>query len=205
MPRPRARSSVVDTSCVGELSRKIVEQPIRNHRDAVLETLAIAHDDLPARQVDVLNAQAYPFHDSQPCAVKQTAEQCVDAAKLGQQGGDFRTRKDDWQTNRRLGAGDMVEPRQVGIQHLPIEKEQGGLGLVLRRRGHVTFDRQMAEKRLDVLGPQNRRMSLAVKMDVASNPVRVSLLGPDAVVLEPDSVANAYQESRWWRRIHAWR
>ena len=46
-----------------------------------------------------------------------------------------------------------------------------------------------------VCGCLGGRMSLAVKMEVASNPVGVSLLGPDAV-LEPDRVADP-SEDRW--------
>jgi hypothetical protein len=73
------------------------------------------------------------------------------------------------------------------LQHFPVEKEQCALGLVLRRRRNAAICREMREKRLDVGSRQIDRMAATVKTDVAPDPVDVGLLGPYAVVLEPDA------------------
>jgi len=61
------------------------------------------------------------------------------------------------------------------------------LGLVLCRRRNTAIRREMREKRLDVGSRQIDWMAIAVKADVALDPVDVGLLGPYAVVLEPDT------------------
>jgi hypothetical protein len=60
------------------------------------------------------------------------------------------------------------------------------------------------EERFEVRRAELRRMALVVKMDVTSTQVDVGFLGADAVVLEPDAVADTGEESRrFWgsRRV----
>jgi len=71
--------------------------------------------------------------------------------------------------------------------HFPVENDQGALGLVLRRGGNPAIGRETREKLLDVGGRQIDRMAIAVKADVAPDPVDVGLLGPYAVVLDADA------------------
>jgi len=45
-------------------------------------------------------------------------------------------------------------------------------------------------------------VALAMKNDEASNPVAVRLLGPEAVMLEPDPVADAVEQRSGRFRLH---
>jgi hypothetical protein len=54
----------------------------------------------------------------------------------------------------------------------------------------------MRQERLDLPGSQRARVGLAVEDDEASNPIHISLLGADAVVLAPDVVAHAVEQAR---------
>lgn len=45
-------------------------------------------------------------------------------------------------------------------------------------------------------------MALAMKMDVASNPVAIRLLGADAVVLETDAFPDAVEQENGRHRLH---
>ena len=58
----------------------------------------------------------------------------------------------------------------------------------------TSVDGQMGEERFNLRRTERRPMSLAVEQDVAFNPVGLRLLGPDAVVLEPDPGSNPGQE-----------
>jgi len=109
------------------------------------------------------------------------------AAQRHQQCSRLGSREDHRQPRRRFRAYDAIEPRQFDCQHFPVEKEQCALGLVLCRRRNTAIRREMREKRLDVGSRQIDWMAIAVKADVAPDPVDVGLLGPYAVVLEPDT------------------
>jgi hypothetical protein len=160
---------------------------IGQHRHAILRSLAVADKDLAATKIDILDAPAQPFQDAHAGAVEQFADKAMRAAKRHEQRTGLRSREDHGQARRRFRAYDAIEPRQFDCQHFPVEKEQCALGLVLCRRRNTAIRREMREKRLDVGSRQIDWMAIAVKADVAPDPVDVGLLGPYAVVLEPDT------------------
>ncbi len=84
-----------------------------------------------------------------------------------------------------------LKPRQLDLQDNLVEEKQSSLGLILGGGRHLAFDGEMRQEGLDLGRAERRRMTLAVEQHVASNPVRVRLLGTDAVVLEPDLGANS--------------
>ena len=49
------------------------------------------------------------------------------------------------------------------------------------------------------------RVSLAMEMDEAFNPIEVSLLGAEGILLDPNSVADAVEQTRSGRSIHCCR
>lgn len=95
-----------------------------------------------------------------------------------------------------LGAGDAVEPWQIDIEHLAVQKQQGGEGLVLRAGGYVADRGQVGQKRLDLGRAYVARMALAVEKDVALDPVRISLFGPQAVMPGADRRAYLAHQTR---------
>ena len=98
------------------------------------------------------------------------------------------------QPARISGGNDLVQPRQRGAEDDAIEKEQRRLGLALRGRSDLALDRQVSEKRGDLVGAEIARMTAAVEMDEAADPVDVGRLGAYRVVAQPDLVANALQQ-----------
>src|ERR1700757_4196199 len=52
-----------------DLRAQPAAQSVWKHRDAVLRTFAVAHEDLAALEIDVLHAQAQRLHDAQAGAV----------------------------------------------------------------------------------------------------------------------------------------
>ena len=56
---------------MGDLLAQRPDQSYRQHRDAILVALAVAHQDFATSEIDVLDAQAHRLHDSQASAIEQ--------------------------------------------------------------------------------------------------------------------------------------
>jgi hypothetical protein len=117
--------------------------------------------------------------------------------------GHFLLGEHDRQARRRLRRLNTFQPRQLDRENFPVQEKQRASRLILRGRGDMARDRKIGEKRLDFRRAHRRRMLLAVKMDVASNPVAIRLLGANAVVLQPDPMPNLVEEPcRKRSRVH---
>ena len=125
----------------------------------------------------------------------------MNSAESTEQAVDFLHGKDDRNAGRPLRALDAGEPRQFDAENFLVEKEDGALRLVLRRRCDVAFDGEVGEKSLDVGGAQFRRMALVVKMDVTSDPVDVGLFGAQAVVFVTNAIPHSGEKARRLRHI----
>lgn len=174
----------------------------RQHRHTVVESLAVANEDLGPLEIDVLYAQPYGFHDPQARAVEKPPDEGVHAAQPIEHPQDFFAREDHRQALRRPGALDVFEPRQLDVEHLLVEEEQRALRLVLRRSGNVPRDRKMGQERFDFGRTGRRRVALVVEPDEASNPVDVRLLSAEAVVLQPNLVPHAGEQARRVGAVH---
>jgi hypothetical protein len=99
-------------------------------------------------------------------------------------------------TGKRRGrlADNVVQPWQFRAQHFPVEKQQSALRLVLRRGRHVSLDREMGQKRLDMRASHFARVPAPIEHDIAADPVDIRLLGAYAVVPEPDSIPHPVQQ-----------
>lgn len=117
-------------------------------------------------------------------------------SEVGEDGSRFVTREDDRHTLRRLGPLDVFDQPDFLTQDLLVEKQQGAEGLVLRRSADLAFHRQVRQKTPDMEGAQFLRVAFAVEQDVALDPIHVSLLGADTVVLEAANVAHLIQKLR---------
>ena len=148
----------------------------RQHRHPILVALAVADEDLAARELDVLHAQPHRLHDAQSGAVEQRADQPMDALQACQDARHLLARQDHRQTRRHPGLLDAVEPRELDAEHLLVEEQQRALGLVLGRCGNPVAHRQRGQERLDFRRAESGRVALAMENDEASNPVAIRLL-----------------------------
>ncbi len=113
---------------------------------------------------------------------------------------DFLRREHDRQAFRSLRRFNVIQPRQLGLQHLLVEEKQGALRLVLSRCRNTPRDRKVSEERLDLVRPHFTRVPLVVKEDEASHPAAIGLLRAYAIVLESDAVTELIEQPPWrWR------
>ena len=66
---------LMNVSHFPEVLFELVPEPVGQQRASVLAALAIAHDQLPPSEVEVLNPQPQSFHQSQPTPIQQPRHQ----------------------------------------------------------------------------------------------------------------------------------
>jgi glycerol-3-phosphate dehydrogenase len=108
---------------------------------------------------------------------------------------DLGARHDHGHALRHLGAGHALEPGELYRQHLAIKEQQRRQRLILRRGADLAVDREMAQKILDLVCAHVPGMTLAVKQDEAADPADVGLFSAQAVMLDPDALADLVQET----------
>ena len=89
-PTARSRSCSALTCARWCFSGSIADS--RQHRDAVLAALAVADQDLPVAEVDVLDAQPQALEQPQAGAVQQARHQPARAVQIREQPAHFRVR-----------------------------------------------------------------------------------------------------------------
>src|SRR5262245_866562 len=103
----------------------------------------------------------------------------------------------------------ILQPRQILMKDMAIEKQQGAQRLVLRRCRYLSLDGERAEKLRDLRRPHLGGMALAVKQDVAADPRDVGFLGAATAVAQSVRLTHAIQEPRRARATvdierHSW-
>jgi hypothetical protein len=81
------------------------------------------------------------------------------------------------------------------LQHLLVQKQQRRLGLVLRRSRHRALDRQMTQKRRHLDRIHVEGMAFFMEQNEAPNPLHIGILGPNAVVPEPNLLTHPVKQT----------
>jgi hypothetical protein len=168
----------------------------RQHRHAILGTFAVAYLDLAAAKIDVLDPQTRALEDAHACAVQQFAEQPMRAGQAAEKASHLRVREYDRQARRRLGANDTRKPRQINGEYFAVQEEERTLRLILRRCSDLAVGRELREELLDIASTEICRVAVLMEAKVPPNPIDVSFLGADTIVLVSDPIADLVQEAR---------
>lgn len=174
-------------------TQRIAKRP-GQHGTAVLAALALANDQFISREVDVLDAQSQAFHQAQAAAIQQARHQRFPPMHRCQQRRRLRPRQHHRQPRRTLGPHDVLHPRQVLRQHLPVEEQQCRKRLVLRTGRYTAACCQGAEETFHVRTAQFTRIAQMVVANIAANPVQTGLFRTQTVMLQPQSLANFVQQ-----------
>src|SRR5690242_5399157 len=79
--RPIAKK---DFASARKLAPQRLHERLRNHSHAVLAALALPHDDLFTRQIDILHTKSEALRDAHAGAVHEARHQGMDAVELGE-------------------------------------------------------------------------------------------------------------------------
>lgn len=113
-----------------------------------------------------------------------------------QDGAHLLAGKHDRQSLRPRGADQLVEPRQLHLEHLSVEEKKRRERLVLGRGADPPLDGEAREKAGDFVASHLGRVALVVEQNEATNPLDVGALGAAAVVTKPHRSAHAVEEKR---------
>src|SRR6266498_4650032 len=167
---------------------------LRQHREAIFRAFAMTDRDLATLKIEIFEAQAQTLHQAQPTAVKQLGHQAVHAGKLRQQRLNLRAGKHNRQTPWPLGPWDVAEWRQVVVQDLAIQKQQGAQGDVLGRGRDLLLDRQLGEVGADLCSAHGGGMPFVVKENEALDDLAVGGFGTGAEVFEAGDRADLLEK-----------
>ena len=158
--------------------------------------LAITHQHLPVRKVDVLDSQPQALHHAQPGAIEQARDQPSRARQLAEQPFHLRASQHHRQARRAGRPLHAVQPRQFAPQHLAVQEQDRRQRLVLRRGRDVALRREMIEKRRHLRFAHRFRVALAVEKDETLDPVHVGIFRAPAVVTPPDRLVHPVEQAR---------
>jgi hypothetical protein len=179
-----------------EVALERLLEPVGQEGDTLAHSFGFAHANLSVSKIDIFHTQSQAFEETQTASVEKVDHQAVIAFYVGKHGPRFRSGKDDRHFRRSLCAFDVVEKIEFSFEDLLVEEEQGGESLVLGRGSDLFFDCEEGEKSADLLFTHLAGMAFPVEENEAADPIEVSLLGADAVMLEAQMPANAVQELR---------
>src|SRR5882672_3132767 len=98
--------------------------------------------------------------------------------------------KNYWQARRPFRSLQILHPFKLLVQHFPVEKDQGAQSLVLSSRCNVLINCQVVQELLHFARAHLFRMLLAMKKDVTLDPIDISSLSPQAVMLPANSLTH---------------
>ena len=113
-----------------------------------------------------------------------------------QHGLHFAGREHDRQALRRLCLGNILQPVELLLKDFAIQEQQRTLGLILGRCGDPAPYGEVGKESLYLLNPHIGRVTLAVKANKAFNPINITVLSADAVVLDSQTITNLIKKLR---------
>src|SRR5439155_482315 len=182
----------------------MARQPARQHCHAVLRAFAIADYDSAVAKTNILHPQAQTFQKSQSAPIKQTSHKPIGPMETSENLVHLVASKYDRQTRRCFRAFDTLEPSDLLVEHFFIEEKERAKRLVLRRSRHPTFPGQISEKLRHFRFRHLARMPFAMVQNESANPIRISLLRTQAVMLATNDIAHLIEQFGLVRRGRHW-
>ena len=166
----------------------------RKHGEAVFHALAVAHEDLVEREVDVLHAQAQALHEAQARAGEERRDEKGRPVEPREDGPHLIPREDDGQALRAFRADDVAEGLDGPLEDFAVEEEERAEGLGLGGGGHPPARGEMRDEGVDLGFAHFVGMPFAVEDDEPPDPADVGLFGPEAVVARAERGTHTVEE-----------
>src|SRR3990170_4430798 len=177
----------------GQMFLQAGDDVLGQHGDAVLLALALAEDDEPAFEIQVLHAQARAFKGAQAAAIEDLGHDLVRAGYGADDAEHFRLREHCGQAFGLAGA-DGIHGAYLLVEHFAVEVEQRGESSILRRGSDLAFDGEVGEEGRDFGVAHFLGVAFVVEKDKALDPFDVDVLGADRVVLGLECLAHLVEE-----------
>jgi hypothetical protein len=164
---------------------KPIAARVRRHRHPVAAALGVAGGDVAEVEVEVLDSKSKALEDAHAGAVEKKDHKLGGSLEVRQNCRHLVAAEDGRQAARLAGTDHIVEPVELDLEHMAVEKEDRRKRLALGRYGHPALHGEVGEEAVEVVSVELAR-GPPVKLDVAADPGGVGLLGTDGVVADLD-------------------
>ena len=186
----------LDTS-LGQMGAQGRDAGLGQGDHPVLVALGSPHGQAQACGVDILDAQAQGFEQTQPAAVEEFRDQPVGAHEAAEDRGNFR--RGEYHRNARTPLA-AYRPdgiiRQRSLQEVPVDEDQSVEGLVLGGLRHLPIGRQMGEEGSHLVRTQFVGVAVAMEDHIASEPIEIGLLGAFGQLVKPRAATKRIPQLR---------
>jgi hypothetical protein len=170
---------------------------------AVFGSLAISDDQLPAIEIQILDAQPAGIHDAQAGTVHQAGDLAHDTWRDGSQKlPDFFAAQDDGQSFGLLSA-DRVELDFL-LEDFAIEEQECGECLILSAGRHFSLDGQVGQEFVNFIASQFAWMPplaefVSLEAEELFDPLHVGFFGADGHMQGADEIPDFLQQRQLGR------
>lgn len=187
----------VESSDTVDVELQIVCDRVRKNREAILGAFAVAHGDLVQLKVDVLDAQAEAFGQTQTASVQERGNNARRSFKIPDHGARLFLAEDNRKTLWPLCSDDVIDFRQINAEDLFVKEQERIERDILGRCGHRSVNREMGQVIADFFDAHFRRMAFTVIKDEIPDVVNVGFLRTVALVTGPDQVPYLIKQFRF--------
>jgi hypothetical protein len=157
---------------------------------AVAVGLGVANGDESVLDVEILDAQAQRFEQSQSAAVEKAGDEVRRAVQFGEDAQAFVMAEGGLDVGAFLRAQGVHIAEGDGENFL-IEEQKGGKGLILSGSGNLLAGSEVGEEGFTLRCAHGGGVAEFVEADEAFVPMEVGFLGADGIATQADGVADA--------------
>jgi hypothetical protein len=175
-----------------QVGAEALEKPllVREKGHAIAVGLGVANGDESVLDVEILDAQAQRFEQSQAAAVEKASDKVRRAIQFGEDAQAFVMAEGG------LDVGAFLRAQGVHIadgdsEDFLIEEQKGGKGLMLSGSGNLLAGSEMGEEGFTLRCARGGGVAEFVEADKAFVPMEVGFLGADGIAAQADGVADA--------------
>jgi hypothetical protein len=107
---------------------------------------------------------------------------------------DFWSRQYDWETLRPLGPHHFIQPAELLVKDVAVQKDQRTERLMLRRGAHLPVHGQRREKPRHLVLAHLQGMALPMDLDKPRDPADIRFLRPDAGMPNPNGLPHLIKQ-----------
>jgi hypothetical protein len=159
------------------------------HRHPILHAVAIAHDALLWREIEVCRASPQTFHSSHGRVVESGGHSRTGCGEGSHHLQGFRRGQHRRHSARPSGLDSLDGPAEQLSDPIAGEAQQGAEGLVLGRGADLLLHSEVRQKGLDVCASHVFGMAVSWKHNVPFDPGDLGLLRMQGIVLASDGIA----------------
>ena len=200
LSKARCEVFLVEQAHTLDLTTQVGDDGFGKRDDAILFPFAIADGNGLVFEINVLDAQADTFHQTQARAIEQLCHKFVGAVEMGEDAQDLVAGEDGGEAFGSFGTG-KEDGLDIFVQDVAVEEEDGAEGLILGGSGDVFLLGEVGEESLDFWSAHFEGVTFVMEEDEAFDPVDVGFFGAIGIMFEAQGFADLVEKFFCHRRL----